>query len=1579
MTKRTSLFLFLLFLVGSILPISAQRIQQPLGRGVVAVENNSQVLVTWRKLAQEPENCTYNLYKRASGISDYVKVNTIPITKTNYQTTRAIVPYNTELAVTIVANGVESEKSNPFLFKSQAYADVFFDFNFETKVLNPNEYKAKFGWPVDLNGSGEFDAIVVDRLYCGTSQAVASHKLQCYKLDGTCLWTVDMGPNVDIDGGQNDMVTAYDINCDGKSEVIVKSSDATRFWDAANGTFGKYAHGSSIADTDGDGIVNYRKETTTKNPPFYISVIDATTGAEIECSELKYAEVHDGSDQYSRTNRTSYMTDNEGSEYAFMQGHFAICYFDGIHPSIAMEMLDRTTDGTHHNYVFVWSYDWNNGVPSNWHHSYTWSRNDKRPWPAEFHQLRVADVDGNGIDEMLQGGYSVNPVQGMVASAGIGHGDRYDVSDINPDRPGMEVYAIQQSSTMGQLIYDAATGEHLKEWYMGAVSDVGRGRCIDVDANYKGYEVFSTMANLYDCKGNVITEGETSYPFEASWWDGDLQREMISSPGGDGYGSNAMITKYNGTRLIQFSKESNWAVHSGWANRPLYMGDMTGDWREEVILMKQNEDTSSGIVGYSTNIASNYSMYTLQEDPAYRLNCTTRGYYQAPCTSFYLGGEMPYPPLPPTMVADLRWANGATWMAEGNGFTSFDQMSSLTYVDGKRVIFDISGENAQVIDIPDTVKPLSVYLMTPKNHDYTFAGTGSLAGEMTLYKSMLGTATFHTNLNHEGGTVISEGTLCVNGTIAGPLDLRAKGTLAGNAVVNGDVTFEGALNYEGCRLSPGNASSPYGKISFAKDLTLSGTVYLQMDLRTEGTVQMDTIAVNGNLTAKGTNTINIISDDTTLQPGEYPLVQWTGELTGGVSNFNVMGVVGLSYDLQVKDKQLMLVINGQRQATTGVVWTGAESSIWDFKAGNFALAGEQTSFVQGDEIVFNDEAAIKDVRLDAMMSTKGITFLNESTNYTISGNGGISGEGALVKQGAGQLTLSAKASDYTGATQINAGTLVVTDLADAGSPSPIGAATANCDNFVLSNATLTIDNSSVSSNRGLTVKGNVTIKPLRGTSTLKGVIAGDGQLIKEGDGQLNLAYEGANTYTGGTVVKKGTLAMGAWNTTFGKLGSSILMEGGALQIFSNNSTSTVPVFDYALSIPASSNISVYAGKRCKIGGTLTGSGTLNLNLPYVRADLIGNWSNFSGQLNVTGNQFRLCNNNGLQNADIYLKEEVYMGHYAQGSNNALSGGSSKIGSLSGDVGVHLVNGSYQVGYNNNDATYNGILESGVTISKYGSGKWTLTNANLCSSAFTIYAGSVVLQNSEGSATGSGAVTVKSGATLCGTGSCSGTLSVESGATLSGEITVGGNATIAGMISVGTSPSILLKTMTFQKQLSLRETGSIEMRIYGYAKNDIIKVGGTFSPNGTLIITQIGTAAIADGTVYSLFQAESIAATTFDSISLPELPENMYWDVNELYLNGSITARVRDGLNSDTSEPIFDVYPTRTSESITVQTGSFQGKAQMKICSLHGKAFIRQNLSANESKNISLDKLSSGIYIVIFQKEDTQVIKRIVKE
>ena len=109
--------------------MNAQRLQQKLGRGVVAVNRTGGRsvtssggqgnLVSWRKLAEEPEGTSYNLYQRSPGATSFTKVNTTPLTKTNYQP--STMASGTEFAVAAVINGVEGELSRPFRYTTQPW------------------------------------------------------------------------------------------------------------------------------------------------------------------------------------------------------------------------------------------------------------------------------------------------------------------------------------------------------------------------------------------------------------------------------------------------------------------------------------------------------------------------------------------------------------------------------------------------------------------------------------------------------------------------------------------------------------------------------------------------------------------------------------------------------------------------------------------------------------------------------------------------------------------------------------------------------------------------------------------------------------------------------------------------------------------------------------------------------------------------------------------------------------------------------------------------------------------------------------------------------------------------------------------------------------------------------------------------------------------------------------------------------------------------------------------------------------------------------------------------------------------
>lgn len=1505
-----------------------QRIQQPLGRGVVAVKNGSTVFISWRKLAQEPENVQYNVYTRAVGdTGGWQKVNASPLSVTCLSTTTGKVPVGREIAVATVVNGVEQEISQAFIFKGHSLRSVFMDITYST-LLPHEEYNTKFIWPADLTGDGEYD-FVVDRL----SNNGNTHKIEGYTRQGEHLWTVDMGPNVNISAGHNDMVIAYDMDCDGKSEVVIKSSDGTRFWDKEAGTWGQYLLGSTNGDTDGDGIINYTNHAT-KNPPQYITVIDGLTGAERNTIEMPFPS--DGSNTYKRNNRAEYM----GEEYNLLNGHMGICYLDGVHPSVAMEYMVRTTDKTHHYYITAWGYDFSTGgKAAAWKEHFTWSRNDKRPWPAEFHHIRVGDVDRDGRDDILDGGFGVNGDGEMLFSAGISHGDRFRMSDINPERPGLETFAIQQNAgdMLGQILYDAATGEAIKKWYMSAVGDVGRGECMDVDPAHKGYEMWSTMGGLYDCTGELIPNGASPFPREGVWWDGELDREMLSAP--DGSGFNAYVGKFNGSRLIEMAKISEWVVAASYGTRPAFFGDIVGDWRDEVILHKNSGNGCSGIMGFSTDYATSISLYCLQENPAYRMQCTTRGYYQSPFPDYYLGYEMPQPPLPPTMVTDLIWKSTGT-------FTNYERSSMETYADGKSLLLDLNTDAN--LTISSDMNPSIIYAMPVKNQAICLNGNGKLGGTMELWKSYSGRLVINSPIAYTGKTVISEGTLEINGEIPTTLDLRARGTLAGNVTVN-DLVLEGALNYEGGRFAPGTEGFAVGTITFKKGLTINKRTFLEMDIVDEASA--DLLKVEGDLAVTASAVFTINHNDGELEPGKYKLIEYTGAFSGDVKNFSVRNLIGLSYNIINEGNAIYLNINKQRAAADGVMWTGTESNVWDYQTPNFILNEAATEFVAQDGVLFTDEAVQTNITVDGLMPIKSVTIDNAEKTYTFSGDGGFSGEGALVKNGAGRLVLNATKSDYTGATIINAGTVTVKELADGGMPSSIGAATSSIENWQIGKATLIVNNSNTSTNRGLTLTDTATIQIATGTVALKGYIRGGGTLVKTGNGQLNI--NAANSYAGGTILKKGTLAQGAWNATFGASGSSMTVEDGTVTIFNQTSTSTVPNFNYKVTVPKSKKMTLNAGQRCRITGSFTGGGSITLTIPYVRTDMSADWSGFTGKLSVTGNQFRLNKAHDFKGTAITLGDGIYMGHFQSGSGSALTATTS-IGSLATTSATASVgNGTYKVGYDNSKASFAGTLSG--TFHKYGTGSWTLTGTTNTAANLYGYEGALIVNNTEGTAANS--VTLNSGAMLYGKG-------------------IVKNVTLkkGSLLKVG-QYDLSAATLTFTGYLKSEGGATLRLKIAKY-KNDVLHVDGNITlGKDTLEIVPVNR-TFEVGEEFQLIEFKK--EFTGNLIIKGEPGEGLVWDTTDLLTSGTVRVVAADGIHAIGTDRV-KVWPQLVTTQCYIDASrACTGAVEMLLTDASGRLLETSTFDASQVKAVSFETLPVGVYFIRLQQQGEAKVYRVVK-
>jgi autotransporter-associated beta strand protein len=243
------------------------------------------------------------------------------------------------------------------------------------------------------------------------------------------------------------------------------------------------------------------------------------------------------------------------------------------------------------------------------------------------------------------------------------------------------------------------------------------------------------------------------------------------------------------------------------------------------------------------------------------------------------------------------------------------------------------------------------------------------------------------------------------------------------------------------------------------------------------------------------------------------------------------------------------------------------------------------SFTIGDNVTFDDGGSTASpVSVVGALAPSSVTFNNTNKTYTIissSGGGNISGATDLTQTGPGTVYLLSPTNNYTGITTLNNGVLSVTNLANSGSPSPIGAANNDPTNLVLNGGELQYTGPSGSTDHGATLGasgGTVQVTTAASTLTLAGVIAGasGGGLNVNGSGTL--ALSGGNTYNGNTTISAGTLQL-TGNGTFGTgnvTNNSTILSSGTITIANNISGTGVVTNDATGTLTLSGNNS-YSG------------------------------------------------------------------------------------------------------------------------------------------------------------------------------------------------------------------------------------------------------------------------------------------------------------------------------------------------------------------------------------------------------------------
>lgn len=588
--------------------------KEKLGRGVVAIrESPSTVVVSWRYLSSDPMETAFNVYRDGKKLTAQpVVTGTLFRDENNSRETAAYEvcsvlkgkeTHHIDGKYTLPANAPLGYLQIPLQKPADGVTPAG-----DTYTYSPND--ASIG---DVDGDGEYEIILKwepsnakDNAHDGYTGEVY---FDCYRMNGEHLWRINLGKNIRA-GAHYTQFMVYDLDGDGKAEVVMRTSDGT-----VDGK-GKVI-GNAKADYREPGVLDKKKNKLTRQGRIlegneYLTVFSGLTGEALYTTDYIPARGNPKDWGDTRANRSD----------RFLA---CIAYLDGVRPSVVMCRGYYTR-------IVLAAFNWD-GKKLNKH----WVFDTNTPGNEDYakqgnHNLRVGDVDGDGCDEIIYGSCTIDHNGKGLYSTGLGHGDAIQLTQIDPARKGLQVWACHENKRDGSTYRNAATGEIILQ--LKSTRDIGRCMAADIDPTNPGLELWSPgTGGIINFKGELIAPKTKNFPVNmAVWWNGDLLREVLDKN---------RISKYDWEQkcFIPFVEFEGVTSNNSTKATPCLQGDILGDWREEVLF--RSEDNNS-LCLYVSTIPTEYRFHTFLEDPVYRISIATQnvGYNQPTQPGFYFGADL---------------------------------------------------------------------------------------------------------------------------------------------------------------------------------------------------------------------------------------------------------------------------------------------------------------------------------------------------------------------------------------------------------------------------------------------------------------------------------------------------------------------------------------------------------------------------------------------------------------------------------------------------------------------------------------------------------------------------------------------------------------------------------------------------------------------------------------------------------------------------------------------------------------------------------------------------------------------------